>query len=215
MTNAAIQVQNETALPLSIDIKVSEDDTIRELLQPKGTVGGGDSIDVGDRTTFDELNKNTEFRKLLDAAPPKVSLSVVAGSNDIAGSDASTAVPNIDGLGGEISIAQAFIAGSAGASEDRVLVAEMPFAALLLDAQLMVNAAATAGGSGTFRDAIAGGGNALSDNLATTATGRVRDTGAGTAGVVPTIAKGAALVLRLNAQADAAGTAIAKLQRLA
>jgi hypothetical protein len=211
VTNAAINIQNELTTAQSLDIKLSEDRVIRSTLAAKGAIGGGDVIDVGDVTTLDELNANTEFRKLLDASPVKVSMSVVGGTNDVAGSDAATAVANSEGLGGSERFSAAVPVGGGGA-EDQILIASMPYAALVLDAQILVTT--TEATTWTLRDAIAGGGNALSDDLSTAAAGRVRDASSDLAGVVPTIAKGAPLVLRKAASATAVGTVLVELQRL-
>ena len=215
MTNAALNIQNELFTPLSLDIKINEDLTIRELLKPKGAIGGGDAVDVSSKATLDELNKNAQIQALLSASTPKISLNVVTGTTVIPGSDLGTVVPSVEGLGGTIDFSAAWAAGAAAGSEDRVLIAAMPFAAKILDVTMHLSTLGTSAATGQLRDAIAGGGNVLSDAFdCDAALGTLRDAGSALAGVVPTIAKGDPLVLRLDTNSDSAGEISCKLQRL-
>lgn len=209
MTNAAITIQNETTNNLSLDIKLNEDDSIRELLLPLGDVRGGDSIEVGDRTTLDELNRNPQMRALLDATPPKVSINVVAGTRDVPGSDAASAAASSLGLGG---LEVGNFRSTPADTDDHLLVPAMPFSAAILDVQVEVDTAEAT--VWALYDAAAGGGNRLSDDLSVAATARVRDAGSDLVGVVPTIAKGDPLYLNKGAAATATGNVIVTFQRL-
>jgi len=75
-------------------------------------------------------------------------------------------------------------AGVATGADD-VDLGELGIKARIVDAQIVVGTAGTGGSTATLRDAAAGAGNALSDDLSTAATGRVRSD---TLASVPTIA---------------------------
>lgn len=215
MTSASVFITNLKPTPRSLDIKLSEDRVIRVRLAPAGTIGGTDTFDAGGFATLDELNRNPQMRVLLDNLDtggnpdPLVSVSVARGTNDIPGSDSATAAPDAEGLGG-LEIGNFRSLNTDGT--DHVVVASMPFAAAILDIQLMVDTAEAT--TWTLRDAIAGGGNALSQALSTAATGRVRDDGTGTSGAVPTVSKGDPLVINKAAAASATGNLIVTFQRL-
>lgn len=212
MSNAAITIQNELTTRQSIDVKIDDRRQIRASLAPKGTTGS--SIDVGDVADLSELNRAADFRKLLDASPARVSVSITPGTNDILGSDVGAVIDSKGMSSASPELTAVILASTSGARDVVIYTSAFPFAAKLLDAQLMVSTAVS--GTLTVRDAAAGAGNALSQALSTTSAGRVRDNGTGQtagSGVMPTIAKGSSLVLRMTA-GDAAGTLNLRFARL-
>ncbi len=84
----------------------------------------------------------------------------------------------------------AIAAGEAAAADDVVLVAETDGAMRVLDATLRVSDGAAADRTATLRDAVEGGGNALSDAFDCATTGRKEQTGA-----TAEVAAGGTLVL--------------------
>lgn len=215
MSNSAVVIQNQTTGNLALDIRLGKfsDRVIRTNLAPKGlgTHAHPENIDVGDITTLEELNTRPEIQALLAFSPPRISISVTKGV-DIPGSLDSVA--DAQGLGGVITEAFPFAAAGAGARDLTLYNASFPFAALLVDAQIMVSTAGA--GTLTVRDAAAGGGNALTAALSEAATGRVRDPGTGQtagAGVLPVLAKGSSIIAR-ESLGTTAGTIILSYQRL-
>jgi len=219
MTATQILLQNPKALPLSIDAKINSDLVIRELLAPLGDVNGKDQFNVSGKATLDELNRNAEIRRLLDhqtngAADPLLTIALVGGSNDIPGSDAQTAVASTTGLGGLEQLVVAIPDQLTAGANDYELLAAMPFTALIVDYQILVDTASAGAETWELRDALAGGGNALSDALSAGAVGRLRDASAALVGVAPTIGKGDPLILRRAVLDDATGHVIVTFQRL-
>jgi len=198
MANGTVQINNLSSGVLSLDIKLSEDKVIREKL----AIGG--SYDCGDLTSVEELNANPDYRRYKDAG--QVDLTLVRGDDEL-----GLGLLGAAGKFGAPLRISAAIANGAGGAGDDTLVASMPFAAKILDYQILVDDAEAA--TWTLRDALAGGGNALSDNLSSASAGRVRDAGAALAGVVPTIAKGSPLVLRRSENGSNAGTVIVDIER--
>ena len=214
MSATQILLKNPKTTQLSVDAKISEDLVIRRLLAPAGDVDGRDQYDVAAIATLDDLNRSPQIRALLDnqtngVADPLVTIELVGGTNNVAGSDSATAVPSAEGLGG---VETLVVASDPATGTDHTLIAAMPYTALVIDAQLMVDT--TEATTWTLRDALAGGGNALSDDLSTAAAARVRDGGTDLAGVVATIAKGDPLVLNKGAVASATGYVMVTFQRL-
>jgi len=210
MANAVLQINNETTGALSLDIRFDKfsDRVIRSKLNARGTTGA--SVDVGDITTLEELNRNPQFRSLWDAN--KVSLTVNRGSSDVPG--AIDQVADSVGMGGIITCAFPYAAAGAGARDITLYSANFPFAAKIIDYQVMVSTSGV--GAIQLRDATDGAGNTLSQGLSQAVAGRVRDDGTGQtagSGVVPTLAKGGTLVAR-EAVGTTAGTIIVTFQRL-
>jgi hypothetical protein len=213
MSNATLQINNETSGPLSLDVRLGKfsDRVIRANLAAKGTgtTARPEYVDVGDITTVEELNTRAEIQSLLSSG--KVSISVARGTTDIAG--AVDFIADSVGLGSTITRAYPYAAAGAGA-RDITLSTNFPFAANILDYMVMVSTAGA--GTITLRSATAGGGNALSQALTQAALGRVRDNGTGQTagdGVVTTIAKGGTLVAR-ESLGTTAGTIIVTFQRI-
>lgn len=213
MTNAAVTISNLTTGNLSIDAEFGKNTgkIVRALLRPAGQAGS--SVDVGDVASLSDLSANPQIQQLL-TAPAKIAIAVTRGTTDVQGSD-PTAVIDASGMSGASPrLVVTIAAGAAGARDVVVYTSAFPFAVLLTDVQQMVSTAVA--GSITVRDALAGGGNALSAANSTAATGRVRDPGTGQtagAGVVPSLAKNSSLVLRMTA-GDAAARVILEFARL-
>ena len=216
MTNAVLQINNETSGNLSLDVRLGKfsDKVIRTNLAPKGqgTTAKPDSVDVGDITTLSELNMRPEIQSLLSSG--RISIITARGTTDIPGADIASAVADSVGLGGVITRAFPYEAAGAGARDIVLYNADMPFAAKVIDFQVMVSTLAA--GAIQLRDALAGAGNAVSQALSQAALGRVRDDGTGQTagdGIVVSIAKGGSLIAR-EAIGTSAGTIIVTLQRL-
>jgi hypothetical protein len=212
MSNATLQIQNELAGPLTLDIRLDKygSKVIRTRLAGKGQTG--DSVDVGDVATLDDLNANPEFQALFSAG--SISTSLVAGDSDVPGCDANTAVPTAEGLGGTEWIA----AASAPADgTDHLIIASMPYAALVLDSQFMLGTPEGGADTWTLYDAAAAGGNTLSQAFnANAAAGRQRDDGTGgaAAGVPQPLAKGDPVYINKSAGTTSVGTIMILLQRI-
>lgn len=216
MSNAALYINNETTSYLSLDIMLGGAPTsrvIRARLAPAGQTGY--QVDVGDITTLEELNATPSVRYLLDSSPPKISFTVVRGSNDVPGAiDQVATASTLIGNGGFYRIHAAFAAGAGGAPDDVVIAnANFPFAAVITDVQLMITTAVA--GNAQLRSAAAGGGNTLSAANSTAAAGRVRDPGTGAtggSGVRPAVARNGTIILRRSDSA-AAGMVIIDFER--
>lgn len=212
MTNAAVQINNLTTSFLSLDAEIAPRRNIRSRLAPIGQTGA--SVDVGDIASLSELNTNAQIAALLGSSPPKISITVARGTTDVPGADV-TSVIDTSGMGAaNPRLIVTILAGAGGARDVSIYTANFPFAARLVDQQIMVNTAIA--GTVTLRDAVAGGGNALSAANSTAAAVRVRDPGTGQtagAGVVVTLAKNSSLVARMTA-GDAALTYIMDFIRL-
>jgi len=219
MAATQILLKNPKALPLSIDAKINSDLVIRRLLAPLGDANGNDQFDVSGQATLDELNRNAQIRALLDhenpvgTADPLLTIELVGGTSNVAGSDSATAVANAAGLGGVETLVVAIPDQLAAAANDLVLLAAMPYTALVIDYQIVIDTA-NAGELLQLRDALAGAGNPLSDDLSAAVVGRYRDLGADLLGVVPTIGVGDPLILRRSVSDAATGYAIVTFQRL-
>ena len=219
MAATQILLKNPKALPLSIDAKINSDLVIRQLLAPLGDANGHDQYDVSGKATLDDLNRNAQIRALLDhetvpgVPDPLITIELIGGTNDVAGSDSATSVANAAGLGGVETLVVAVPDQLLGGANDLVLLAAMPYTALIIDYQIMVDFA-NAGETWELRDTAGGAGAALSDALAAGATGRVRDASTALAGVVPTLAAGDLLVLRRAVGDAATGYVIVTFQRL-
>lgn len=218
MTNAVLQINNETSGNLSLDVRLGKfsDRVIRTNLAPKGqgTSSKPASVDVGDITTLSELNTRPEIQALLNTTPPRISISTARGTTDLQGADIATAVADASGLGGVVTEAFHFAAAGAGARDITLYNANFPFAAKLVDVQIMVETLGA--GTLTLRDTAGGLGNALSAALSEAAAARVRDPGTGQTagnGFVPVIAKGSSIIAR-ETVGTTAGTIIVSYQRL-
>lgn len=203
MANAAVFINNLLTTEQSIDIKIDERKQIRAKLRPRGAAvsqGRGPSIDVGDITSLSELNAAPDMRKLLDAVPAKVSVTVAPGTSDIQGADVGAVVDPRGMMSAAPRLVVTVAAGSAGARDVSLYTANFPFPAQIIDQQIMVRTGVA--GTVTLRDALAAGGNALSAANSTTTATRVRDPGTGQTagnGIPPSIAAGSSLVLRMTA----------------
>jgi len=217
VTDKAITIQNELSTPLSLDVKLDSDRVIRANLKPKGYAGGGDSVDVGEVATLDELNRDPVIRACLDASTPKISITVTPTTTDQIPSPPDF-VSDTEGMGGLTVMSKAFVNAGGAADHDTVLKAAMPFAAKVLDSMVYLQTNDAACTKGVLQDALAGAGTELSvDYDITAAAGLQRHDGtytAATDGTVPTIAKGAPLTF-FRAGSDASvGTVVVVLQRL-
>lgn len=114
----------------------------------------------------------------------------------LAGSEEQIA--DAQGLGSELVIVKAFIAGTPGSAGDIVLydgsTTKLPYAVRITDT-VLITSTAISGKTGTLRSAAAGAGSALSDALTMAATGVARDA---TKTASATVAAGAGLWLRLS-----------------
>lgn len=211
MTNGPLNINNLTTGRLSLDLDFGGRKTVRELLQPVGQPRS--SFDVSDIASEDDLNAHPRIQQLL-AAPAKISITGGRGTTDVPGSS-RTSIVDANGMAtGNPRVRVTWIAGAAGARDIPIYVGNFPFAARVLDSQIMVSTAVA--GTAQLRDAAAGAGNTLSAAMSTTAAGRVRDPGTGQtggSGVLPTLARNASLYLRLTA-GDTAGSAIIEFERI-
>lgn len=208
MTNAQVLIRNESATePLSLDVKISEDFSLRTLLRPKGDSLGRDYTDVGDVTTIEQLNSLPAIQSMLNSNPAKISISVVRGTTDIPGAvDFAPA----SGMSDLQVLNVAFVDGGAGAA-DTVLGVALPFDAYIVDMLVWVDVLKAAA-TGTVRTAAAGGGTALSEAFDLSAVGIVRCAGTANTGAMPLVAAGTQLYFRRNDQ-DAVGRVVIMLQR--
>lgn len=211
-TAGLIWIDNLTAGTLSIDIAIDKTSNrvIRATLGPAGTPTA--SVDVGDAATLDELNLQPQILSWIAAGI--IRIRVVQGSRSLLGADITTSISAAGTTASLIHVITTFAAGSAGA-RDVTMLSSLPFAGRLVDSGLMISTAGAGGSTGQLRDATGGTGNTLSQAMSTAATGRVRDNGTGQtagAGVLPTCARGSALILRLT-DGTVVGTAIAQFAR--
>lgn len=82
MTISQILINNLSNSVLSLDVRIADDRQIRRTLRI------GESIDVTSECTLEELNINPTMLALRGVSPsgtPKVSVTTVAGTNDLAG----------------------------------------------------------------------------------------------------------------------------------
>jgi hypothetical protein len=212
MSNGTLQIQNELAGPLSLDIRLDKygQKVIRTKLAGKGQTG--DSVDVGDVATLDDLNANPEFQALYSAG--SISTAVATGTSVVPGSDMSTAVPNAEGLGGAEWLA---VQSAPADGTDHNIVASMPWPALVLDSQFMLATPEGGVDTWTLYDAAAAGGNTLSQAFdANAVAGRQRDDGTGgaAAGTPPALAKGDPIYVNKSAGTTSVGTIMILLQRI-
>lgn len=119
----------------------------------------------------------------------------VHGIGDATVAPAKAAVADAVGLSALQTIRKAFTAGGGGAPDDVVIYnANAPFGFRVVDTAALISTA-IASETVTLRDAAAGGGNALSDDLDAATVGRKRDPAA-TVTATGTVAVAGTLVLR-------------------
>jgi hypothetical protein len=210
--NGRLWIDNLTANTLAIDLTIDKTSNriIRAQLGPAGTATA--SVDVGDAATLDELNLQPQIITWLGAGI--IRLRVIQGPGSILGADISTTISAGGIADGSIFVRTTFAAGGAGA-RDVTMLSSMPFAGDLMDSQLMIQTAGGGGSTANMRTALAGAGAQLTQAMSTAAAGRVRDNGTGQtagSGVLPSVARGSPLVLRMT-DGTAAGTAIAQFLR--
>ena len=209
MSNAAIFINNETSGFLSIDAEFGKNSgkLVRARLNPRGS--SGSNVDVGDIASLEEMNVNPQIQALLSAG--KISFTVVRGTTDIQGP--LDYVKDAASMGGTIQMTYVFGVGVGAADDLTLFAANFPFAARLVDAQLLVSTA-VAGATAQVRTLAGGLGSAYTDAFSAAATGRVRDAGAAIVGVAPTLAKNDSLFLRRAVSAVTAGMLILTFARL-
>lgn len=219
MTNAAVIISNELPTDQTLDIVFQgTNKVIRKKLAAKGTGTAAfpSTVDVGDITSAEELNAHPDFRRLLDASPVKVSVSVVRGTNDIV---SPSIIVDATGTGIRVTQTFDFAALVTGAADDvAIWVANFPFVGKLIGAGVFVKTEIADSTCQLRRTAGGAGGAALglSNAMATAAKGLVTSafTGIAADGVPPVMAINDSIYLRRSDRA-VAGTVIMDFLRTA
>lgn len=158
-----IRLVNTSGNRLAINTKLGYKKPIKHIL------ARGAYVDVGDVATMDELNASADIQNLL--AGGNLRIDVVGEANDIV---SEGGVPTGLGIGLSHKAHYDIGGGGGGAPADATLIASMPWPARILNVELITSTAVVAS-TVTLRDALAGGGNALSDALSSGAVARVLD----------------------------------------
>jgi hypothetical protein len=159
-------------------------------------IGVGKTVDIGATATPDEVSRSSEIQNLITKG--KISFTWIQGTSDL------TPLPGIEDLQGKSTsqtIRFPFVAGAGAAADDVIIYNANSPRIRIIDTFIMVSSAVAAS-TAQLRSGLAGGGSTLSDSMATTATGVVRNIAQTTSVSLPA---GSTLVLRRSASATRAG----------